>query len=148
MSDATAILPAPNRVRAWSGVPLLLAFLVAAFIVHLMVGTRLLSPETVVQALFAADPHNFDHAIVANLRLPRAVIAAVVGAALSVAGALMQGVTRNPLADPALLGLTAGASFAVVMLASTSLGSTGCSGYWMSALTCDQCIWPLCACRA
>lgn len=133
MSDISTA-PGPGRTsRAWSGVPLLLAFLAMAFVVHLMVGTKLFSPETVIEALFAADPASFDHAIIANLRLPRAVIAATVGAALSVAGALMQGVTRNPLADPALLGLTAGASFAVVM--ATALFGLGGSAWlpWIAS---------------
>lgn len=111
-----AIAPELHRMRAWSGMPFLLAGLVAAFLLHIAVGTKSLPVGSVIDALLNFDPANFDHVIVRNLRLPRAVIAVVVGASLSVAGALMQGVTRNPLADPALLGLTAGASFAVVMV--------------------------------
>jgi iron complex transport system permease protein len=52
--------------------------------------------------------------IIRTLRVPRALIAALVGAALAVAGAIMQGLTRNPLADPGILGIEAGAAFAVV----------------------------------
>jgi len=116
MSDVAAS-PAPGAppLRAWSGVPLLLAALVLLFLLHIALGAKSLPLGTVIDALTAFDPAEFDHVIVMNLRLPRAVIAVTVGACLSVAGALMQGVTRNPLADPGLLGLSAGASFAVVM---------------------------------
>lgn len=52
--------------------------------------------------------------IISTLRVPRALIAALVGASLAVAGAIMQGLTRNPLADPGILGTEAGAALAVV----------------------------------
>ncbi|MEL6577644.1 MAG: iron ABC transporter permease [Pseudomonadota bacterium] len=86
-----------------------------AFGWHVAVGAKTIPLGTVLTALIAPDPTLFDHVVIRDLRLPRAVFAVVVGASLSVAGALMQGVTRNPLADPGLLGLLAGASFAVVM---------------------------------
>ncbi|ODT82816.1 MAG: iron ABC transporter permease [Pelagibacterium sp. SCN 64-44] len=104
-----------HRVRAWSGVPALLALLVGAFLLHIAVGAKPLPIHTVIDALTHFDEKIFDHVIIRNLRLPRAVIAIVVGSSLALAGALMQGVTRNPLADPALLGLTSGAAFAVVI---------------------------------
>ncbi|WP_263117754.1 iron chelate uptake ABC transporter family permease subunit [Cellulomonas sp. RIT-PI-Y] len=66
--------------------------------------------------------------IVHELRLPRTVLAVVVGAALAVAGVVMQALTRNPLAEPGILGVNAGASFAVV-LAIALFGVTGVSGY-------------------
>lgn len=119
MTTATAtdtVLTARHPVRAWSGVPVLLAVLVGAFLLHIAVGAKPLPLGTVIEALTQFDPKVFDQVIIMNLRLPRAVLAVVVGASLSLAGALMQGVTRNPLADPGLLGLTAGASFAVVMV--------------------------------
>lgn len=117
MSQASASAPvlARHPVRAWTGVPAMLAVLAGAFLLHIAVGAKPLPIGTVIDALFHFDPAIFDHAIVRNLRLPRAVLAVVVGASLSLAGALMQGVTRNPLADPGLLGLTAGAAFAVVL---------------------------------
>ncbi|SMQ85408.1 iron complex transport system permease protein [Devosia lucknowensis] len=107
-----------HRVRAWIGLPVLLAVAGLAFALHIGVGAKPLSVVTVFEALTRFDPNVFDHAIVVNLRLPRAVFALVVGAGLSLAGAIMQGVTRNPLADPALLGLTTGAAFAVVLATS------------------------------
>jgi iron complex transport system permease protein len=81
----------------------------------------------VLQALFSFDATSTDHLVVHDLRLPRTVVAIVVGASLSVAGALMQAITRNPLADPGLLGVNSGASLAVVIsiwvLGITMLGS-------------------------
>ena len=115
MSQMTAPAAVQHPVRAWSGVPALLTILVGAFLLHIAVGAKPLPIGTVIDALVDFDPQEFDHVIVQNLRLPRAVLAVVVGASLSLAGALMQGVTRNPLADPGLLGLTTGAAFAVVL---------------------------------
>ena len=61
-----------------------------------------------------------------DLRFPRAVLAVVVGASLAISGALMQGITRNPLAEPSILGLLHGASLAVVLLVSLfGIDSTG-----------------------
>lgn len=99
----------------WVGMPMVLAAIVLAFACHLAVGASSVSLGTVFRALFAYDDTNFDHVVVVDLRLPRAIYAVLVGASLSVAGALMQGVTRNPLAEPGILGLLAGASFAVVL---------------------------------
>ncbi|HWJ87458.1 MAG TPA: iron ABC transporter permease [Pelagibacterium sp.] len=100
---------------AASGLPVLGVATVLLFALHIAVGAKPLALSTVFEAIVARDGTVFDHMIIWDLRLPRALIAITVGAALSVAGALMQGVTRNPLADPGLLGLMAGASFAVVM---------------------------------
>ncbi|QDR82681.1 FecCD family ABC transporter permease [Sporomusa termitida] len=64
-------------------------------------------------ALVRFDAKNTQHLIVLDLRLPRVIASALVGAALAVAGAVMQGTTRNPLADSGLMGLNAGAGFAL-----------------------------------
>lgn len=112
MTDA-AMAPVRNY-RGWSGLAPLLAVLAGTFILHISLGAKVIAPGIVIDAIIGFDPANFDHTIVRGLRLTRAVLAIVVGASLGLAGALMQGVTRNPLADPGLLGLTAGASFAVV----------------------------------
>ena len=101
--------------RGFAMMPLVLTLLVLAFVWHISVGTKPVSFSIIYQALTDFDKTVFDHIIIQKLRLPRAIIAVAAGASLSVAGALMQGVTRNPLADPGILGLMAGASFAVVM---------------------------------
>lgn len=75
-----------------------------------------------------------DAAIIHTVRIPRTLLGLLVGAALGLAGALMQALTRNPLADPGLLGVSAGASAAVVG-GITFFGVTGVSGYvWFAFL--------------
>lgn len=65
------------------------------------------------EALFNFNPDNIQHLIIIDLRLPRVIASALVGAAFAVSGAIMQGTTRNPLADSGLMGLNAGAGFAL-----------------------------------
>lgn len=117
-----------------TGLPVMAGLAALLFAVHIAVGAKPLPLATVWEALTARDPTLFDHMIIWDLRLPRALIALTVGAALSVAGALMQGVTRNPLADPGILGLLAGASFAVVV--SSFLFGASTAGWipWIAAL--------------
>ena len=79
----------------------------------LAIGARGLSLETVWQALTQFDPANGDHAVV-HARIPRTVLGLLAGGALGLAGAAMQGVARNPLADPGIIGINAGAALAVV----------------------------------
>lgn len=100
----------------------LLLLVIIAAIAHLGLGARYIAPPTVVQALIAFDPHNFDHRVIISLRLLRLVAAIFTGGALGVAGALLQSVIRNPLGEPHILGLNAGAALAVV--ATTALGIT------------------------
>lgn len=114
-----------TRLRTLA-LPALLLATVLLFVLHIAAGSKFLPPATLLDAMIARDKTAFDHMIIWELRLPRALIAISVGAALSVAGAVMQGVTRNPLADPGLLGLMAGASFAVV-IASYTFGITAYS---------------------
>lgn len=97
---------------------LLVLLLLAAILLHLGFGAKPISALTSAQAFLHFDSTNFDHIVVRQMRAPRMVTAICVGAALSVAGALMQGVTRNPLADPGLLALMSGASFGVIVGAS------------------------------
>jgi len=79
----------------------------------LAVGARDVPLGTVWQALTAFDPTNGDHAVV-HARIPRTVLGLLAGGALGLAGAAMQGVARNPLADPGIIGVNAGAALAVV----------------------------------
>ncbi|WP_415146225.1 FecCD family ABC transporter permease [Limimaricola cinnabarinus] len=109
-------LPTRSAWRRAGLAPVLgLAALALAFAWHVSVGARMIPLAVVAEALLSYDSSVFEHVVIVDLRLPRALLAAVVGAALSVSGALMQGVTRNPLADPGILGLLIGASFAVVL---------------------------------
>lgn len=92
---------------------LLLIALALAVVTSLGLGARPLSATHILQLLFAPDDSK-DALVLWDLRLPRTLLGLLVGAALGLAGALMQALTRNPLADPGLLGINAGAAFAVV----------------------------------
>ena len=115
----------------WLGLTLGLVLLLACLASSITLGAADISVGTVYAALFAFDG-SFDHLIIRTVRLPRVLAGAVVGAALAVAGAIMQGLTRNPLASPGILGVNAGASFAVV-LAVLILGSPPLSTYALFA---------------
>lgn len=97
----------------------LLIGLVALFVVAIVsirLGTHGLSSRDVWNGLFDYDPDSYEQTIVRTMRLPRTIIAIGTGAALAVAGTVMQGVTRNPLADPSIMGVSAGAGFAIVVV--------------------------------
>lgn len=80
------------------------------------VGAAKIDIPTVWSALSTYNPDNAQHVIIMDLRLPRTITAILVGAAFAVAGAIMQGVTRNGLADPGILGINAGAAFALAII--------------------------------
>ncbi len=93
----------------------LLALLIAlTALVSLLAGRVWLPPVLVWHDLWSPGPH-LATLIVTELRLPRAVLALLVGAVLGLSGAVLQGVTRNPLAEPGLLGVSAGAALGAVI---------------------------------
>lgn len=123
MSTTAVERPAPRgttevRRGRLGGLCALAVGLVLAAALSLAVGARALSPAEVWHGLFAAaDPDQRlteIRLIVQTVRVPRTVLAVVAGIALGVGGALIQGYTRNPIADTGLLGVNTGASFAVV----------------------------------
>lgn len=87
-----------------------LALLLVGCVVYPGIGARFIAPQTVLQAFLHFDPQNFDHNVIVRLRLPRLAAALLTGASLGVAGALLQAVIRNPLGEPHILGLNAGAA--------------------------------------
>ncbi len=93
------------------GLPLLLF----SIIVSIHFGAADLSLSTIWEAIFSYDSGNSSHTIIRELRLPRAIAAVLVGAALAVSGAIMQGMTRNPLAEPSILGVSAGSAFLIAI---------------------------------
>ncbi|MFE5804252.1 FecCD family ABC transporter permease [Streptomyces sp. NPDC056491] len=108
-----------RRRRVVGSVTLVLVLL-AAMVVSLAVGARALTPAEVWRGLSGVpDPDQRlteIRLIVRTVRVPRTVLALVAGVALGVGGALIQGYTRNPIADTGLLGVNSGASFAVVLV--------------------------------
>lgn len=104
--------PDPTRRRAG----LLLAgtaMLLAAVLLSLAVGSRQIAPGEVIQALLHGGTSD-NAQVVRSLRVPRTVVGVLAGAALALAGTVMQGVTRNPIAEPGILGVSQGASVGVV----------------------------------
>lgn len=98
--------------------------LAVAVALSLAVGSRSIAPMVVWDSLWNFDTTDADHLTVRDLRFSRTGIGILAGAALAVAGALMQSLTRNPFADPGLLGINAGAALAVVLgIAFAGIGS-------------------------
>ncbi|GAB6930860.1 iron ABC transporter permease [Paenibacillus sp. JCM 10914] len=97
------------------GLAAALLLLAAAFMASIAFGTTPIQPATTLEALLHYDPADNEHVIILTTRAPRAAYALAVGASLAVAGALMQALTRNPLASPGLFGINAGAVLAVVL---------------------------------
>lgn len=118
--SAPVLYATRRRTRPRLAMLLLNLMLIAGSLIHLGLGARWIAPQTVLQALIEYDPRNFDHRIIVDLRLVRLAAALLTGAALGVAGVLLQTVIRNPLGEPHILGLNAGASLAVV--ATSALG--------------------------
>ncbi|GGL03256.1 FecCD family ABC transporter permease [Planomonospora parontospora] len=131
MSTADVVTVAPGDARAGqarrsallaAGLLAGVAVLALLAAVSIAVGSRSVPLSTVVDALTAPDG-SADHTVVRELRVPRTFLGLGVGAALGLAGALMQSLTRNPLADPGLLGVNSGAALGVA----AALGLLGIS---------------------
>ncbi|RKT55492.1 FecCD family ABC transporter permease [Saccharothrix australiensis] len=114
-----------TRRRQGGRVALLAAALVllaGVAVVSIGVGAHAIPPAEVVRALLDRDASS-DHVVVWDIRAPRALLAAGAGAALAVAGVLIQVLSRNPLAEPGVLGVTAGSGFAIAV--GSALGFAG-----------------------
>ncbi|UXS03742.1 FecCD family ABC transporter permease [Agrobacterium tumefaciens] len=100
-----------RRIAVTAG---LFGFLIVLSVASLGLGSRHIDLQTVRASFLAYNPAIDEHLIIWSLRAPRTLIAILAGVALGVAGALTQAVTRNPLAEPGLLGVNAGAATAVI----------------------------------
>lgn len=137
-AEAAAAREAPGGLARGNaartvGLLIAIAVLVACVFLSIGVGARGIASGTIWDAVFAFDPANDEHVMVRELRIPRTITGLVVGPALGLCGALIQSFTRNPLADPGILGVNAGATFAVT-LAVGLLGVTEPLGYVWFAL--------------
>ena len=109
--------------------------LVAVAAVALFVGSAALSPRAVARALAGrAEAGSVESIVTLGLRLPRIAVAALAGGALAVAGVAFQGLTRNPLAEPSVLGVSSGAAFGVVVAQIFGLGLTPLEALGVTAL--------------
>ncbi|MFJ2648917.1 FecCD family ABC transporter permease [Streptomyces sp. NPDC087420] len=129
---AAAAPPTPRTRRAlvtrrigWTAAAVVA--LLVAVLLSLAVGARAIAPSAVVDALLHGG-HSDDAEVVRHLRVPRTLIGLMVGAALALAGTVLQGITRNPIADPGILGISQGSSVGVV-LAISVVGVHTLSGY-------------------
>ncbi|MFI1970340.1 FecCD family ABC transporter permease [Streptomyces cinnamoneus] len=107
--------PGPSTVRrrvGWTAAAVVA--LLAAVLLSLAVGARPVAPGHVLHALFH-DGTDADTAVVRTMRVPRTLVGLMVGAALAMAGTVLQGITRNPIADPGVLGISQGAAVGVVL---------------------------------
>ncbi|MFJ6415707.1 iron chelate uptake ABC transporter family permease subunit [Paeniglutamicibacter sp. NPDC091659] len=111
-----AAAPGLMRVnsRRIAGAVAALALLVAVLVASLLLGSREVNPMIIIEALTGRGSTP-DHAAIIDFRAPRTLAGLLVGIALGISGALIQALTRNPLADPGILGVNSGAAFAVVM---------------------------------
>lgn len=118
MVDARTRNFAPAIRRGGAIIPtgMIVVVAVATLVASLCAGARTLTPLEIWNALFG-DGVAIHEAILLELRLPRTAAACLVGAALGSAGAILQGVTRNPVASPGLIGINAGAALALVIAA-------------------------------
>ena len=86
--------------------------LVFGIVLSITIGAKDMNLSTVIDSLIKMED-GINMRIVKDVRLPRAIAAALVGGFLAVSGAIMQGITRNPIAEPSVIGITQGATFAI-----------------------------------
>ncbi|MFP5022491.1 FecCD family ABC transporter permease [Pseudonocardia phyllosphaerae] len=118
---------AATHPRRLTGVLACLGCLGLLLLLSIAVGSKNIPPATVLDAL-GDDTGRADAYVIWDLRIPRTAVTSAVGVALGVAGVLVQALTRNPLADPGVLGVNAGAAF-FVAVGITVFGITSISGY-------------------
>ncbi|MEV0092434.1 iron ABC transporter permease [Streptomyces sp. NPDC050738] len=118
-------IPVARRRIVWTGTAVVALLLAVLF--SLAVGARTIAPATVIDALLHGG-HSDAAEVVRQMRVPRTLIGLMVGASLALAGTVLQGITRNPIADPGILGISQGASVGVV-LAIAFAGVHTLSGY-------------------
>ena len=117
-----------------SGLLLLLAALLVMSFVSITLGSRGVGIPTIWKAFVDFDPSSASETVIRELRVPRTLIGIFAGAALGLSGAILQGVTRNPLADPGIMGINAGAA-AFIVFGIMVLGTQDVSTYvWLAFL--------------
>lgn len=106
-----------NNITRLIGLVFTIFLLLLLMCMSIVYGYTDTSWKTAIETFTNYNASN-EHIIIQSIRLPRALIAAAVGASLAIAGALMQTLTKNPLASPGIFGINAGAGFAVVIAVS------------------------------
>ncbi|MBB3052895.1 iron complex transport system permease protein [Prauserella isguenensis] len=127
MTSAPPATPPTVRTARPAALAVGLLALLAAGVASVAVGARAVPVGEMWGAVADFDPLNGDHLVVRDIRLPRTVLGIAVGAALAVGGALIQTLSRNPLAEPGILGVTHGAGFALTVGAALGLAGSAVS---------------------
>ncbi|MDR7317387.1 iron ABC transporter permease [Brevibacillus nitrificans] len=117
MQHATAITSASKRKRSITAMMILSFLILAVFIISMNTGYIRLSPSELLSTLFGSGTQK-QELILFEFRLPRIVISILIGAGLALSGCVIQGISRNPLADPGILGINAGAGLTVMLFIS------------------------------
>ncbi len=104
-----------RRLRTTVLVTVIVALLVLLSLLSIALGALSVPLDQVVRSVLGRPPSRLVDNVIWSVRVPRTLLGLTTGAALGLSGALMQALTRNPLADPGILGVSAGASFAIVM---------------------------------
>lgn len=131
LTAAAAVVRRPARIRLW-WLLATVAVLVVVVIASVTIGSRAVTMDEIAAALGGSTDGLGEAAV--TTRIYRTVLALLVGAALGLSGGVMQGVTRNPLADPGILGVTMGAALAVVV-GIAWFGLWSHTGYIWAAIT-------------
>jgi ABC-type Fe3+-siderophore transport system, permease component len=126
-------MPDSSRLRLATVAAAIVAVITAGVCLSLTSGMFGMSLKDIAATLLRIDPVREHDLVVFRFRLPRIVLSLLVGAALGMAGAVIQGITRNGLADPGILGINAGAGMAVVLFMLLLQGETTVTG-WLSVM--------------
>ena len=116
-----------HGARRVVGLALLVVALAGVCVFSITMGSRAITLMTIWDAFTSYDPTSASETVVREMRVPRTLLGLSVGAALGLSGAILQGVTRNPLAEPGIMGINTGASafivFAIMVLGTQQLSS-------------------------
>lgn len=126
--------PAPHHrstVGLGVGVLVLAGVLAVVAFVSITIGARGVGLGTIWTAFTDYDPSSAEQTVIRELRVPRTLLGLLVGAALGLAGALLQGVTRNPLADPGIMGINMGAAAGIVVAVMVFDGISQAASVWV-----------------
>ena len=136
MSVATrsAVEPTARRGRLVAGLGALVVLLLAVCVASITLGSRSITVLTIWDAFAAYDPASAAQTVVREMRVPRTLLGLTAGAAFGLSGAILQGVTRNPLGEPGIMGINSGAA-AFIVFGIMVLGTQQLSTYiWLGFL--------------
>lgn len=134
MTNVALPVRSAREARPAVGLAALAGLLLVTCFLSITMGSRDITLETIWNAFANFDPSSASETVVREMRVPRTLLGVTVGAALGLSGAILQGITRNPLADPGIMGINAGAATAMV-LGIVLLGTQTVGTYiWLSFL--------------